>query len=229
MYVYFPKQNVLAVGDVVSNQGWPVVDWATGGWIGGIVGGLQRLQTLANAERASCPARGPVLGLAELKAQAEMYTTIYDRLTTMLNKGRGPDRGRCGEADQGIRCADGQSRRVRAARIREPVGILIAGCVDDETHDSTLVVVGSLAALLAWRRVRRLADARVHRASSRGAVRGVRAPTRRSSSRRSSSTASRVTTIAPRRRASASRASPRRASASTPTCSRRPCASCAAA
>src|SRR5258705_1228711 len=30
MYVYFPKQNVLAVGDVVSAQGWPVVDWATG-------------------------------------------------------------------------------------------------------------------------------------------------------------------------------------------------------
>ena len=90
MYVYFPRQNVLAVGDVVSNQGWPVVDWATGGWIGGIVGGLQRLQTLANPETRIVPGRGPVLGLAELKAQTEMYTTIYDRLTGMLNKGRGP-------------------------------------------------------------------------------------------------------------------------------------------
>jgi cyclase len=90
MYVYFPKQNVLAVGDVVSNQGWPVVDWATGGWIGGMVGGLVRLQTLANQETRIVPGRGPVLGLAELKAQAEMYATIYDRLTTLLNKGRGP-------------------------------------------------------------------------------------------------------------------------------------------
>ena len=27
LYVYFPEQNVLAVGDVVSGQGWPVVDW----------------------------------------------------------------------------------------------------------------------------------------------------------------------------------------------------------
>ena len=52
MYVYFPKQNVLAVGDAVSGQGWPVVDWPTGGWIGGIVGGLQRLQTLANEQDA---------------------------------------------------------------------------------------------------------------------------------------------------------------------------------
>ena len=34
MYVFFPKQNVLAVGDAVYGQGWPVVDWPTGGWIG---------------------------------------------------------------------------------------------------------------------------------------------------------------------------------------------------
>ncbi len=91
LYVYFPKPNVLAVGDVVSGQGWPVVDWATGGWIGGIVGGLQRLQTLANEETRIVPAHGPVLGLAELKAQYGMYGTIYDRLSQLLNRGRGPD------------------------------------------------------------------------------------------------------------------------------------------
>ena len=90
LYVYFPQQNVLAVGDAVSGQGWPVVDWATGGWIGGIVGGLQRLQTLANEETRIVPGRGPVLGLKDLKAQSEMYGTIYDRLTQLLNKGRGP-------------------------------------------------------------------------------------------------------------------------------------------
>jgi cyclase len=90
LYVYFPKQNVLAVGDVVSNQGWPIVDYTTGGWIGGIVGGLQRLQTIANEDTRIVPGRGPVLGLKELKAQSAMYGTIYDRLSTMLNKGRGP-------------------------------------------------------------------------------------------------------------------------------------------
>jgi glyoxylase-like metal-dependent hydrolase (beta-lactamase superfamily II) len=90
LYVYFPQQNVLAVGDAVSGQGWPVVDWATGGWIGGIVGGLQRLQTLANEGTRIVPARGPVLTLADLKAQSDMYGTIYDRLTQLLNKGRGP-------------------------------------------------------------------------------------------------------------------------------------------
>ena len=90
IYVYFPTQNVLAVGDVLSGQGWPVVDWTSGGWIGGIVGGLQRLQTLANDETRIVPGRGPVLGLGDLKARYEMYGTIYDRLTQLLNKGRGP-------------------------------------------------------------------------------------------------------------------------------------------
>jgi len=90
LYVYFPKQNVLAVGDAVSGEGWPVVDYATGGWIGGIVGGLQRLQTLADEETRIVPGRGPVLRLADLKTQYEMYGTIYDRLTQLLNKGRGP-------------------------------------------------------------------------------------------------------------------------------------------
>jgi glyoxylase-like metal-dependent hydrolase (beta-lactamase superfamily II) len=90
LYVHFPKQNVLAVGDAVSGQGWPAVDWWTGGWIGGIVGGLQRLQTLADANTRIVPAHGPVLSLTDLKAQYEMYGTIYDRLSQMLNKGRGP-------------------------------------------------------------------------------------------------------------------------------------------
>jgi cyclase len=90
LYVFFPKQNVLAVGDVMSGRGWPVVDYITGGWIGGIVGGLQRLQTIANDDTRIVPGRGPVLGMKDLKAQTDMYGTIYDRLSTMLNRGRGP-------------------------------------------------------------------------------------------------------------------------------------------
>jgi glyoxylase-like metal-dependent hydrolase (beta-lactamase superfamily II) len=90
MYVYFPQQNVLAVGDAVYGQGWPVIDWWTGGWIGGIVGANQRLQALANAETRIVPARGPILSLADLKMQLDMYGTIYDRLTQMMNRGRGP-------------------------------------------------------------------------------------------------------------------------------------------
>jgi glyoxylase-like metal-dependent hydrolase (beta-lactamase superfamily II) len=90
LYVYFPQQNVLAVGDAAYGQGWPVVDWWTGGWIGGIVGGLQRIQTVANKDTKIVPAHGGVLTFADITTQVDMYGTIYDRLNQMLNKGHSP-------------------------------------------------------------------------------------------------------------------------------------------
>jgi glyoxylase-like metal-dependent hydrolase (beta-lactamase superfamily II) len=97
MYVYFPAQNVLAVGDILTGQGWPAVDWATGGWIGGMAGGLRRLLALVDANTRIVPARGPVLSQADLKTQSEMYATIYDRLATMLNKGLSPSEAVAGQ------------------------------------------------------------------------------------------------------------------------------------
>jgi glyoxylase-like metal-dependent hydrolase (beta-lactamase superfamily II) len=89
LYVFFPNQNVLAVGDALYGEGWPVIDWWTGGWIGGIVGGVQRLQTLVDANTRIVPTRGPVLSLADLKTQLTMYGAIYDALSRAMNQGRG--------------------------------------------------------------------------------------------------------------------------------------------
>jgi len=90
LYVYFSQQNVLAVGDAAYGQGWPVVDCWTGGGIGGIVGGLQRIQSIANRETKIVPAQGPLLSFADITAQVEMYGNINDRLNQMLNKGHSP-------------------------------------------------------------------------------------------------------------------------------------------
>jgi cyclase len=90
LYVYFARQNVLAVGDAAYGQGWPVMDWWTGGWIGGIVGGLQRIQTVANKDTKIVPAVGPVLSFADIAVQLDMYGTIFDTLNKMINKGHSP-------------------------------------------------------------------------------------------------------------------------------------------
>ncbi|HEU4618711.1 MAG TPA: MBL fold metallo-hydrolase [Gammaproteobacteria bacterium] len=90
MYVYFPERNVLAVGGAVTGAGWPSIDWWTGGWIGGIVGGLDMLLTVANAETRIVPAEGPVLRRADLEAQYEMYSVIWARLLKTLYGGGGP-------------------------------------------------------------------------------------------------------------------------------------------
>lgn len=91
LYVFFPEDNVLAVGDAVYGTGWPFIDWWTGGWIGGIVGGLELILSLMDEATRVVPARGPVLGLSDIQDQFRMYNTIYERLSGMLNDGRGPD------------------------------------------------------------------------------------------------------------------------------------------
>jgi glyoxylase-like metal-dependent hydrolase (beta-lactamase superfamily II) len=90
MYVHFPDDNVLAVGDAVSAAGWPSIDWWTGGWIGGLVGGLDMLFYVANDDTRIVPARGPVLSHADLRRQYEMYSVIWERLLKTLYSGGGP-------------------------------------------------------------------------------------------------------------------------------------------
>jgi cyclase len=93
LYVHFPGANVLAVGDAVTGggAGWPFVDWWTGGWIGGIVGGLELLLHLSDADTRIVPAQGSMLRRTELEAQYRMYNAVFERLSGMLNSGKGPD------------------------------------------------------------------------------------------------------------------------------------------
>jgi len=91
LYVHFRDANALAVGDAVSGAGWPLVDWWTGGWIGGIVGTMELVLALADDATRIVPARGRILNRGEIEEQYEMYNVLYERLARLLNSGRGPD------------------------------------------------------------------------------------------------------------------------------------------
>ena len=75
----------------VSNEGWPVIDYKTGGWIVGLVEGLNTLAGLVDDHTVIVPANGPNLTKADLVAQHDMYATIAYRLKKLLRKGLGPD------------------------------------------------------------------------------------------------------------------------------------------
>lgn len=91
IHVYLPSANVLIAGGVVSGAGWPLVDWQTGGWIGGIVGAQDRLLKIANDNTRIVPANGPILTRRDLIEQRAMFFAVYDRLVKQLIKGMGPD------------------------------------------------------------------------------------------------------------------------------------------
>jgi cyclase len=91
LYVHFKESNVLAAGGVVSAEGWPAIDYKTGGWIGGLVEGLAQLVKIADADTKIVPANGPVITKAQLEEQQKMYATISQRMTQLLRKGMGPE------------------------------------------------------------------------------------------------------------------------------------------
>ena len=91
LFVHLRKANVLAAGGLVSSVGWPLVDWQTGGWIGGLVGGIDRLLKAADGNTRIIPADGPPITRAQLQAQRDLYFTVFDSLVKLLVKGLGPD------------------------------------------------------------------------------------------------------------------------------------------
>jgi len=91
LYVHFKQANVLVAGGVVSGEGWPLLDWETGGWIAGLVAGYDKLLKVADANTKIVPANGTVLTRADLEGHRKMYMTIYERLVAGLNKGMGPE------------------------------------------------------------------------------------------------------------------------------------------
>ena len=88
IYVFFRDSNVLAAGDVASPQLDPVLDWYAGGWLGGRVDAMDDLLALANDETRIVPAYGPVMTRAQLQAERDMMSRLYDRTTLLTTQGR---------------------------------------------------------------------------------------------------------------------------------------------
>lgn len=84
IWVYFEDEDVLVTGGPVSNGRWPDIDWWTGGYIGGLLDGFVSLLTVPGDNTRIVPAFGEVMTLEELKAQNQMYITVFDRLHRML-------------------------------------------------------------------------------------------------------------------------------------------------
>lgn len=86
MYVFLPADNVLHTGGVISSDGWPLMDWWTGGWIGGLVDGIETLLSIANDATVIIPASGPVISKAELVAMRDMYAEIFEGVRGLFMK-----------------------------------------------------------------------------------------------------------------------------------------------
>jgi glyoxylase-like metal-dependent hydrolase (beta-lactamase superfamily II) len=88
VYVLFRERNVLVAGGVVTFGAYPVLDYTTGGWIGGLVEGTKKLLELTNADTLIVPENGPAQPRSHLTAQLEMLTVVRERIESLMRKGR---------------------------------------------------------------------------------------------------------------------------------------------
>jgi glyoxylase-like metal-dependent hydrolase (beta-lactamase superfamily II) len=87
IYVHLPASNVLVAGDVLSVGKYPIADYTTGGWLGGMVTATKTLIDMSNAETRVIPGTGPVQTRADLQAQYDMLNTMRDRFIKMMRQG----------------------------------------------------------------------------------------------------------------------------------------------
>jgi glyoxylase-like metal-dependent hydrolase (beta-lactamase superfamily II) len=89
VYVHLPDRNVIVAGGAVAAAHYPVLDYITGGWIGGMAEATQRLIALSDASTLIVPDAGPPQKRADLEEQLKMLTTVRERIEAIALQGRG--------------------------------------------------------------------------------------------------------------------------------------------
>jgi cyclase len=89
LYVRFPKANVIVAGDVVSGGlGYPIADYCTNGWLGGMMQGLKVLVQKSDANTKIIPGSGPTRSRADLEAQLDVCYRVLQRIGDSYYKGQ---------------------------------------------------------------------------------------------------------------------------------------------
>lgn len=82
-YVLFPKSNVLHTGDLFFNGFYPVIDYSTKGWVGGMAAAADKLLAIVDSSTKIIPGHGPIADKAGLQAYRDMLMTVTERLTKL--------------------------------------------------------------------------------------------------------------------------------------------------
>lgn len=89
LYVFVRDANVLMVSDALTVRRYPVMDYSTGGWIGGLIDANTELLAIANDATRIVPGLGAIQTKADLQNQKAMLTTVKDRVWALIRQGKG--------------------------------------------------------------------------------------------------------------------------------------------
>ncbi len=85
--VFFPRENVLVAGGVVSGGSYPLPDYCTGGWLGGMIDGLKIILAKTDAQTRIVSGLGALRSRADVQSQLEMCTAVMAKIGSHYYKG----------------------------------------------------------------------------------------------------------------------------------------------
>lgn len=90
IYVHIKNDNVIAIGGLINTNQWPVIDWWSAGWFGGLLDGLETILAIADDETIIVPAHGPAISKQILQQEYDMYVVLFDRILSLLKQSKSP-------------------------------------------------------------------------------------------------------------------------------------------
>jgi cyclase len=86
--VYFRKANVIHMGDIYFNGGYPFIDVPHGGSVNGIIEVLSRILGKIDKDTKVIPGHGPLSNREELEGYRDMLVTIRDKMLKLIKEGK---------------------------------------------------------------------------------------------------------------------------------------------
>ena len=88
IYVFFPRENVLVAGGVVTGGSYPLPDYCTGGWLGGMIDALKTILAKTDAQTRIISGLGATRTRADVQAQLDMCSAVLSMIGASYFKGQ---------------------------------------------------------------------------------------------------------------------------------------------
>lgn len=89
--IFLPQSNVLVTGELMTVGAYPIGDYTSGGWLGGMVTAAKALLDLTNESTRIVPGTGPLQTRGDLQALHDMLAAMRERIAKMMRQGMGAE------------------------------------------------------------------------------------------------------------------------------------------
>jgi cyclase len=89
--VHFVKADVVHMGDLFFNGGFPFIDTSSGGKVDGVIGAADRVLAAIGDKTRVIPGHGPLATRADLQSYRDTLKTLRDRIAKLKAEGRSRD------------------------------------------------------------------------------------------------------------------------------------------